>query len=391
MLEILHLVGDAACHGVVVPEVDAEIRCFGADRGAPGLLADHCAAAVADALRIDVLIRVRGLGHRVHVLAALVGERGAADVRRRVGRCDVGNLGDVTRDRGEPAQLLLGDHRDAHFHLQVGDQRAEIGVARALPVSVDAALHLHRAAADRRERVGHRAAGVVVAVDADDTAKPRGDIPHQRFDSVRQRAAVGVAERQPLRAGAERGVETAQRVIRVAVLPVEEVLGVEYDTAILLHQPAYRVRDHAQVLVVAGAQHIRHLAVPRLAHQRDDRRAGVEQRAQLQVVLGPHLGPPRGAERSQLRMLQSMAAHGGKVLGVGWVGAGPAAFDDGDAEVVEQLGDAQLVGHREVDADALRAVTQCRVVDLQRGHEGAPTVSRWRETSRCTASPISPV
>src|ERR1700674_507347 len=90
-------------------------------------------------------------------------------------------------------------------------------------------------------------------------------------------------------------------------------------------------------------------------------------------------------------MLQAVAAHGGEVLGVGRVCAGPAALDHRDAQLIEQLGDAQLVRHREVDAHALRAVTQRGVVDLERSHQRAPTVSNWRETSRSTALWMSPV
>ena len=52
----------------------------------------------------------------------------------------------------------------------------------------------------------------------------------------------------------------------------------------------------------------------------------------------------------------------GLVLGVG---ARPAAFDVGDSEPVEGFGEGELVRQAEVDALALRAVTQGGVVDLQ--------------------------
>ena len=48
-------------------------------------------------------------------------------------------------------------------------------------------------------------------------------------------------------------------------------------------------------------------------------------------------------------------------LGVGDVGAGIAALDVVDAELVQHGGDAPLVLEREVDARRLRAVAQGRV------------------------------
>ena len=55
----------------------------------------------------------------------------------------------------------------------------------------------------------------------------------------------------------------------------------------------------------------------------------------------------------------------GEELGVGRVGAGIAALDVVDAEIVEHGGDAPLVLDREVDARRLRAVAQRRVEQIE--------------------------
>src|SRR5207302_562966 len=56
--------------------------------------------------------------------------------------------------------------------------------------------------------------------------------------------------------------------------------------------------------------------------------------------------------------------------------SGPAAFDVMNPERVELLGDAELVRDREIDAFALRTVTQGRIVYFHLGfHEFPP----WRE------------
>ena len=61
----------------------------------------------------------------------------------------------------------------AHLQLQVGDDRDQVGVAGALADAVDRALHLRGAGFDGGQRVGDRAAGVVVGVDAQRDARQR--------------------------------------------------------------------------------------------------------------------------------------------------------------------------------------------------------------------------
>ena len=100
-LQLLDLVGDPPRQRAVLGEVDAEGRGLLEDGAAPGLLRDHRVALVADPGRVDVLVRVRRLAHRVDVLTALVRERRQADVRRRQRRGDVGDLGDIAGDLGE--------------------------------------------------------------------------------------------------------------------------------------------------------------------------------------------------------------------------------------------------------------------------------------------------
>ena len=70
-------------------------------------------------------------------------------------------------------KTTVGQDLHAQLELEVRDDREEVGVARALAVSVGRALHVRRAGLDRREGVGDRAAGVVLAVDADPYAAAR--------------------------------------------------------------------------------------------------------------------------------------------------------------------------------------------------------------------------
>ena len=56
------------------------------------------------------------------------------------------------------------------LQLQGADQRHEIGVAAALAEAVERALDLARAGLDRRERIGDRAAAIVMGVNAEAVA-----------------------------------------------------------------------------------------------------------------------------------------------------------------------------------------------------------------------------
>ena len=73
-------------------------------------LADQHAPLVADALRGDVLVALGGLGDRVHVHPALVGERAAADERLVAAVVQVGHLVDVARQLGQPLDAAGPQH-----------------------------------------------------------------------------------------------------------------------------------------------------------------------------------------------------------------------------------------------------------------------------------------
>ena len=78
----------------------------------------------------------------------------------------VGDLAHVVRYLRQARQLLVAHAVDAHLQLEVGDDADEVGVAAALAVAVDRALHLRRPGLDRGQGIGHRQARVIVGVDA---------------------------------------------------------------------------------------------------------------------------------------------------------------------------------------------------------------------------------
>ena len=102
----------------------------------------------------------------------LVRERRGADEGLVVVGGDVGQLRDRVADPLQLRQALGRHDRQAHLGDQVADQREGVGVAGALAVAVRGALHVGDAGLDGGQGVGDRAAGVVLAVDAEPAARP---------------------------------------------------------------------------------------------------------------------------------------------------------------------------------------------------------------------------
>ena len=98
--------------------------------------------------------------------------------------------------------------------------------------------------------------------------------------------------------------------------------------------------------------------VPALAEDGDHRRAGFHQRRDVAVLFHRVLGEAGGAERGQLGVLQLQLAGAREELLVLGIGAGPAAFDVVNTELIQLLGDDQFVVHGERDGFALRAVPE---------------------------------
>ena len=132
-----------------------------------------------------MLVALFALAHRRHVHAALVGERAPADVGCVVVRRQVGDLGHAVCELGQLPQRAFGQAGEAELELEVGEERAEVRVAAALAVAVDRALHVSRAGAHGRERVGDGAAPIVVGVDAEDAVDSAHHLARGLFDLPR--------------------------------------------------------------------------------------------------------------------------------------------------------------------------------------------------------------
>ena len=301
------------------------------------------------------------------VQPGLVREGGHAHVGLVGVRRHVGDLADRMRDPAHLRQAPIRQHLAALLQLQPRHDAEQVRVAAPLAVAVRGALHVGDARVHRRQGVGHRAGGVIVAVDA----QPRPCLLPDGTDHVakfaRQHAAVGVAERHDVGARVGRHAHHFKRVRRVGAVAVEEMLRVEEHPPALRAQVRDGVADHREVLRQGGAEGQLDVPVVTLGDKSHDRRAGFAQRGDRWVVGRLGAGPAGRAERGELRVLQVKLGPGEpeefRVLGVG---ARPSALDETGAELIKLPRDGQLVGHRQIQALLLCPIAQRCVVDMER-------------------------
>ena len=193
---------------------------------ATGKIADQNALAVAHQFRRDVFVGLRIFEHRADVNAALVRECAGPDIRLSTRDLQVREVGDITRDGSQSLELVRADGFIAQLQLQIRDDAGEVGVAAALAIAVQAALHMCYAFFDRRQRIGHRDIGIVVRMNPDFAFELRPHVADDLGEKLGQRAAVGIAQAEHVRAGCLRRLQSLQRIFPVVNVAVEEMLGV---------------------------------------------------------------------------------------------------------------------------------------------------------------------
>ena len=328
------------------------------------------AHAVADERRVHVLVEVRVDLECARVQAGLVGEGARADVRlAAVGR-DVGDLADGVGDVHRPTEGVGPRASRPSLNWRLAATVMQVGVAGALAVAVDGALHVGGAGPHGGDGVGCRTAGVVVAVRPDPRAGRGEDVGDDLLDLVRQHAAVRVAEHDDLGPGLVGGADDGEGVVAVEAPAVEEVLAVDEDAAPVpdevarpCHGPS---RGSPRASCARPARRVR-CATSRRGTPPDARESTS---AWTRVLRRDPAGPTGGPEGGEGRVAQVELGPGAlEELGVLRVRTGPPALDEVDPEIVEQPGDGELVGHREVEPLLLGAVAQGGVVDVQRFHD----------------------
>ena len=265
-----------------------------------------------------------------------------------------------------------GQARTAHLQFEVGNDRTEVGVAAALAVAVHGALDLHRALAHGLQGVGHGQFAVVVGVDAEaGLGQLFTDGFHDGGDLSGQAATVGVAEHQEFGAGFPGRAQGGDGVFRVGLVAVEEVFRIIEQFLGVGAQERQGIADELQVAFQGDLQGVGDVDIPAFTEDGQHRCPGFHQSQEIGIILGGDLGGVRGAECGEFGGAQLILSHLREEAFILGIGARPATFDVGDAELVEPGGNAQLVFSGKIQFLGLRAVPQRGVIDLD-GVHGAP-------------------
>src|SRR5690606_25445728 len=212
------------------------------------------------------------------------------------------------------------------------------------------------------------AARIVLGVDPDRMVDSPKDVDDDLFDLPWQAAAVRVAPDEAFGAPALGCLEAGQCVGRICPETIEEMLGVVEDPSLLAHEEGDALLDHSEVRVEAGTQDFRDVERPGLPEDGAYRRAGVDQGLEVPVFLREGASASRRAEGGDRCVLPGEVPSSLEELCVLGIGAGPTAFDEGDTELIQTLGDTQFVLGGEADPLALAAVTKGGVVDVDASH-----------------------
>ena len=199
-----------------------------------------------------------------------------------------------------------------------------------------------------------------------------GDLPshlgHNPLDFPRHRAAVGVAEDDPLGPSRSSFQQGGEGVLRVCLVSIEEVFRIVKHLTIVGFEERDGILDQFQVLLQGNPECVGHVERPALSEQGDVTGMRVHQRPQRGIVFRRIGRAPRRAEGYNFRLFQRHSLDHLEKFDVLGVGARPPALDIVRAQFVQLLRNANLVFHRERDILGLGAIPQRRIVDFDCAH-----------------------
>ncbi len=303
--------------------------------------------------------------------AALVGKGGQAHVGGVIIRGQVGHFADKAAGGGELGEAIARNAVVAQLKLQVGDQGAEVGVAAALPIAVDRALHHACAFADGGDRIGVSRPGVIVGVDPQGgigVARPcqirPGGLHHLR-NFVGQGAAIGITKHQPFRPRFSGRAEGGDRIVAVAPIAIKPMFRVVDHPSPLAAQVGDRIANHRQVFIQGGVQPLGDVQIPGLAKNRDPACPRRQNRLQQRILGSDGAGATGGTKGHNFRLFQWFLAQLPEKLHILGIGSGPATFNEGNPEAIELASNPQFVFEGEGQSFSLCPVAQGGVVEPQ--------------------------
>ena len=182
--------------------------------------------------------------------------------------------------------------------------------------------------------------------------------------------AIGIAEYEVVGSCFGGGFESAEGVIGIGGVAIEEVFRVIDDFASLFFEEGDGVGDHAKVFDGGGAKDFFDVQEPAFAEDGDDGGFRFEEEADLGIGGGVDVGSAGGAEGGEFGGAPVEFSGLGKEVSILVVGAWPTAFDVVESVGGEAFGEAKFIGEGEVDAFALSTIAQGGVVKGESGVGG---------------------
>ena len=115
---------------------------------------------------MHVFICRRIFHHRAYVNAALVRKGTRPDVSLLTPQGQIRQFGHIARHASELLQILRANRSVTELQFQIGQNRAEIGVAAAFAIAVHTTLYMRDARFDRDQSVGYGHLRVIVSMNA---------------------------------------------------------------------------------------------------------------------------------------------------------------------------------------------------------------------------------
>jgi hypothetical protein len=182
--------------------------------------------------------------------------------------------------------------------------------------------------------------------------------------------AIGIAEDEVVGSCFGGSFESAEGVIGIGGVAIEEVFGVIDDFASLFFEEGYGVGDHAKVFDGSGAKNLLDVQEPAFPKDGDDGGFRLEEEADLGIGGGVDVGSAGGAEGGEFGGAPVEFSGLGKEVSILVVGSWPTAFDVVESVGGEAFGKAKFIGEGKVDAFALGTIAEGGVVKGESGVGG---------------------
>ncbi len=207
-----------------------------------------------------------------------------------------------------------------------------------------------------------------------------------------KRATVGVAQDDPARACFISGLAAFQRIVRVGLEAVEEMLGVIKRLATQRFQVFKRTFDVLDIFLKRDPQCCGDVEIVAFAHQTNRWRIRVNHCRQ-HIIISSRAPCPFGHPKRRKRGSVQLRRGREEVI-VRGVSPGPAALNIINAKIIERLCNAGFILSREIHAVGLLAIPKGRVVEVEAlfGHFKFSSLAGSNlETSSILACGPSPV